>query len=159
VVLDGLMPKVNGFDAARAMRGKSPALPIVMMSGVYKTNQQIQDAREKLGVAAYLVKPFEAPRLVETLKPFTARAAPATTATPPPPQGTLLESPPLYLLWRAAKESHTGILELLGDGARARVFLFRGRCALAQHSDSTLHVGAELIRDGALAPDRLQAVV
>src|SRR5687768_2133924 len=49
VVLDVLMPKMTGFDVAKTLRAKGIDVPIVFMSGVYKSQAQAEDAKEKYG--------------------------------------------------------------------------------------------------------------
>jgi DNA-binding response OmpR family regulator/tetratricopeptide (TPR) repeat protein len=148
IILDCLLPKVAGFDVAKFVRGRNLETPIVFVSGVFKSQDQQKEAREKYGAKAYLTKPFDNKKLVDTVKPILAAAA--QPAQPLPSEGTLLENPVLYLLWRAAKELHTGILEIYGDTQRARVFVFKGRAVLAQHSDPQLNVGVELVREGVI---------
>lgn len=154
VILDCLLPKVAGFDVAKFIRGRGLETPIVFISGVFKGQEQQKEAREKYGAKAYLTKPFDNKRLVDTIKPLlfggAGPTAAAVAAQPMPTEGTLLESPVLYLLWRAAREMHSGILELYGERERARVFVLKGRAVLAQHSDPQLNVGIELIREGVL---------
>lgn len=161
IVLDCLLPKVAGFDVAKFIRGRGLETPIVFISGVFKSQDQQKDAREKYGARAYLTKPFDNQRLVDTIKPllFGSGGAAAVPAQPLPAEGTLLESPVLYLLWRAAREMQTGVLEIYGERERARVFVFKGRAVLAQHSDPQLNVGVELIRDGILSADLYKQAV
>ncbi|MBI1947113.1 MAG: response regulator [Deltaproteobacteria bacterium] len=154
VILDALMPKMTGFDCAKLLRGKGTDVPIIFVSGVYKSPAQQEDAKEKYGCVAYFTKPLDTARLVETVKPYMAGAGGAVEVEPLPADGNLLECPPLYLLWRAQKEHQTGVLELFGAaGERARVFVYKGRAALAQHSDPQLNVGVELVRAGAIDAD------
>ena len=154
VVLDALMPKMTGFDCAKLLRQKGTDVPIVFVSGVFKSPAQQDDAKSKYGSVAYLTKPFDVARLVDALKPYLAAGAGGAAAEPLPADGNLLECPPLYLLWRAQREHHTGVLELFGvNGERARVFVYRGRCAFAQHSDPQLNVGVELVRAGVIDAD------
>jgi DnaJ-domain-containing protein 1 len=128
-----------------------------------------------------LVKPFEARRLVELLKPGAASSsagagagarptASRTIGAPASAAGEidLLQNPVLFVLWRAARERQSGVLELFAaspaaaarvsgageadGGEKARVFLLDGQAVFAQHSAAGLHVGAELVRAGHLRP-------
>jgi DNA-binding response OmpR family regulator/DnaJ-domain-containing protein 1 len=151
IIVDGLLPKVSGQDVCKFVRGRGLDTPIVFMSGVFKSQDQQKDAKEKYGVKAYLTKPFDAAKLVETVKPLlAATGAAAVQAEPLPAEGTLVENPVLYLLWRAQKEYQTGVLELFAERDRARVFVFKGKAVLAQHSDPQINVGIELIREGVI---------
>ena len=73
-VLDCLIPKPDGLEVAARIRGTRPDLPLIMMSGIYKSPSQQNDARERLGVRAFLVKPFDVKRFVEVVR----AAAPTT---------------------------------------------------------------------------------
>ncbi len=75
VVLDGLMPKMTGFDVAKQLRARSPSTMIVLMSGVFKGTQQQNDHMAATGAKAYLIKPFELKKLLDVLRP------PATAVT------------------------------------------------------------------------------
>lgn len=157
IILDCLLPKVNGFDVAKFVRGRGLDTPILFMSGVFKSQDQQRDAKEKYGSKAYMTKPFDNKRLIDAIKPFlsggASGGASAVAADPLPADGTLLESPVLYLLWRAARELHTGVLEIFGERERARVFVLKGRAVMAQHSDPNLNIGIELVRDGVIDAD------
>jgi CheY-like chemotaxis protein/DnaJ-domain-containing protein 1 len=160
IVLDCLLPKVAGFDVAKFVRGRGLDTPIVFMSGVFKSPDQQKEAREKYGAKAYLTKPFDNQRLIDAVKPLVFGAtAKKQPAQPMPAEGTLLENPVLYLLWRAAGELQTGILEIFGDKERARIFCFKGRAVLAQHSDQQLNVGIELVRDGVIDAEMYRQAV
>ena len=158
IILDALLPKVNGFDVAKFIRGRGLDTPILFMSGVFKSPEQQKEAKEKYACKAYLTKPFDTKRLVDLIKPLLGSSGGAGASSGPqsplPPEGTLLENPVLYLLWRAARESHTGVLELFAEGReRARVFIVKGKAILAQHSDPQLNVGVELVREGVLSAE------
>lgn len=176
-VLDGLMPKATGFDVAKQLRSLQPDLGVVLMSGVFKSNAQQSDQLKATGARAYLVKPFDLAKLLEALRPFApapngSTSAPTTTTTtttagahqgrgaqpqqPLPPEGNLLETPVMYLGWRIEQEGHTGILELFGTAERARLFVYRGQVIFAQHSDPTLHVGVELLKEGLVTPEQFK---
>jgi CheY-like chemotaxis protein len=162
-VLDGLLPKMTGFDVAHALRGRGSNVGVILMSGVFKGAQQQQDQLQKSGARAYLTKPFELKRLVDTLRPFApppAGSQPAATSSSAtvaqqalPAEGSLLELPVMYLGWRIHREQHTGILEIWG-AAKARLFVYKGRIVFAQHSDPMLHIGIELMKDGTVTPDQ-----
>lgn len=168
-ILDCLMPKVAGFDVAKALRAKDPEIALVFVTGVFKSAAQQQDAKDKFDCKAYLVKPVDISKLVEAVKPLVAQhesAAAVQPADPLPAEGTLLEAPVAYLLWRAEKEKHTGVLDLFGTPSpsgqvpeRARVFVYKGKAVFGQSSDPMLNLGIELIKDGLLTADSYRQVV
>ncbi len=161
IILDCLLPKVQGFDVAKFVRGRGLDTPIIFISGVFKSPDQQKDARDNYGAKAYLTKPFDAQRLIDAVRPLIFAGAPPADQQPLPAEGSLVENPALYLLWRAAREMHTGVLELFGDtpGERARVFVYKGRAVLAQHSDPQINVGVELVRAGVIDADSYRQAV
>lgn len=67
VVLDVMMPKMNGFQTLRALRQNAdPAtLPVVMLTS--KDQPADQFWAEEVGASAYLTKPVEIPLLLDTI--------------------------------------------------------------------------------------------
>lgn len=70
VVLDILLPAVNGYEVARKIRlmPKGQNVPIVFISGVYRAPAQRKDAMDKYRAAEFLEKPFKLPELREALR-------------------------------------------------------------------------------------------
>ncbi|MFO0658674.1 MAG: response regulator [Polyangiaceae bacterium] len=66
LVLDAMLPEVNGFEIARRIKtsAKYGHIPIVMVSAVYKGARVAEDAKASYGVDAYVEKPF---RLADVL--------------------------------------------------------------------------------------------
>lgn len=67
VLLDVMMPRMNGFQACRAIRetAESAGLPIIMLTS--KDQPADQFWAEEVGANAYLTKPVEIPLLLDTL--------------------------------------------------------------------------------------------
>ena len=67
VVLDVMMPRMNGFQACRALRenAESAGLPIIMLTS--KDQPADQFWAEEVGANAYLTKPVEIPLLLDTI--------------------------------------------------------------------------------------------
>ena len=73
VLSDIRMPGVDGFDLLRVLRHRFPSLPIILMSGVPVTSDDIVPAG-----AMILTKPFDPGRLQECVAAkLAARLAPA----------------------------------------------------------------------------------
>ncbi len=70
VILDVMMPKVNGLEAAAAINGERIA-PVLMLTA-YSEAQMIEDAT-RAGVLAYLVKPFRRQELQPAIEIALAR--------------------------------------------------------------------------------------
>jgi DNA-binding response OmpR family regulator len=68
IILDWLMPGFNGMEVLKALR-ESPELstiPVIMMT--VKSELSAQAQGQAMGVVAYLTKPFDAARLMETVQ-------------------------------------------------------------------------------------------
>ena len=57
VIMDIVMPVMNGVDAAHAIQASAPSLPIVLMSGAIP--YEYMDTINQLRIVGMLVKPFE----------------------------------------------------------------------------------------------------
>lgn len=70
LVTDLLLPGLGGFELVRALRGLpgGEEVPVVVMSGIYKGSRHKRQARETLGVEAFLEKPFDGPQLIKGLQ-------------------------------------------------------------------------------------------
>lgn len=68
IVLDVLLPGMNGFDVCRALRAKEPTshVPIVMLTGLSDTPSKLQGL--DIGADDYLVKPVPARELAARLR-------------------------------------------------------------------------------------------
>jgi DNA-binding response OmpR family regulator len=68
IILDWLMPGFSGMEVLKALR-ESPELttiPVIMMT--VKSELSAQAQGRAMGVVAYLIKPFDAARLMETVQ-------------------------------------------------------------------------------------------
>lgn len=70
VILDLLIPVMNGFQVAERIRGhpRGAKVPIVMISGIYRSAQHRAEARQKYGVVDYVDKPFDLDKITGVLK-------------------------------------------------------------------------------------------
>ncbi|HEX9241296.1 MAG TPA: response regulator [Anaeromyxobacter sp.] len=75
-VVDVLLPDMMGYDVAHALRNAQ--VPFVFMTGVFKGGRAASDARAQHGAAGYFEKPFDAKKLIETLRGLV----PAVTPSP-----------------------------------------------------------------------------
>jgi CheY-like chemotaxis protein len=66
IILDAMLPELHGFDIARRIKGseKYGAIPIIMVSAVYRGWRIAEDLRQNYGIEEYLEKPF---RLADVL--------------------------------------------------------------------------------------------
>jgi CheY-like chemotaxis protein len=63
VLSDVRMPDVDGFDLLRVLRHRFPSLPIILMSGLPVTPDDVVPTG-----ATILMKPFDVPQLEEAIK-------------------------------------------------------------------------------------------
>lgn len=71
LVLDGLMPKVSGFDVCRKIKEEmypSGAPKVLLMTAIYKKRQQKYEAMEIYKVDRVIYKPFELDDLLSTVR-------------------------------------------------------------------------------------------
>lgn len=71
VVLDVMMPVMDGWDLCRELRVLYPELPILMITAKHETSQKVKGFG--LGVDDYLVKPFDPQELVVRIKALLRR--------------------------------------------------------------------------------------
>lgn len=61
ILLDAMLPELHGFDIARRIKGseKYGAIPVVMMSAVYRGWRIAEDLKASYGIEDYIEKPFK----------------------------------------------------------------------------------------------------
>ncbi|MGO9765323.1 MAG: response regulator [Myxococcaceae bacterium] len=90
VVLDVLLPLLNGYEVARRIKSTTEGaqVPVLMISGIYKSRLQAQEAVERHGATAFVEKPFKLGALFDKLRDVLKERYPA----PLPPAAPLVES-------------------------------------------------------------------
>ena len=75
VILDVMMPKMDGFEVVRRIRAKGIAIPVMMLTA----RSQVDDKVEGLDLGAndYLTKPFESRELLARIRALTRTASSA----------------------------------------------------------------------------------
>jgi DNA-binding response OmpR family regulator len=79
-ILDILLPDMMGYHLADTLR-KELAIPILLMTGVFKGGKHPQDAKVKYGVVGYFEKPFEASKLLDAVAAHLPAEKRATVAS------------------------------------------------------------------------------
>lgn len=76
VVLDVMMPKMDGFEVLKAVRAKGMTVPVLMLTA----KSQIDDKVEGLDLGAndYLTKPFDTKELLARIRAITRQATAST---------------------------------------------------------------------------------
>ncbi len=120
VILDHGLPGMNGLQTLVRIRERSPALPVIMLTGLNDAETAVQALRA--GADDYLTKPFELKRLFDLL-----RQARSARKQVPPPIGV------------SRKKSSKGALQ--SENAHLRQLL--GHLAKAAKLDSTILLTGE----------------
>jgi two-component system alkaline phosphatase synthesis response regulator PhoP len=71
IVLDVMLPQINGFDLCREVRRRGVATPILMLTARGQVVDKVVGL--KLGADDYLTKPFEMPELMARLEALLRR--------------------------------------------------------------------------------------
>ena len=75
LVLDLMLPRLNGFDVLRSLRAGGIASPVLMLSALDSVDDRVRGLRA--GADDYLVKPFAFDELTARLLALTRRTHPA----------------------------------------------------------------------------------
>ncbi len=73
IVLDVMMPKMNGFETLKAMRAKKIETPVLMLTAKSDLNDKIDGLN--FGADDYITKPFETQELLARIKALLRRGA------------------------------------------------------------------------------------
>ncbi len=128
VLLDVLMPGMDGFETCRQLRVRHPELPVIFMTGLGETEHVVRGF--EVGANDYVTKPVSAPQVLARLQAHTRTArmirairdAVGTEAVPEPAEGvvhpklTARESE--VLLWVARGKTNRDIADILGMSPR-----------------------------------------
>ncbi|MEI7434878.1 MAG: response regulator [Methanomicrobiales archaeon] len=66
VTMDVVMPKMNGIEALKAIKALDPNARVIMCTAVGQ--EQMVKLAIKSGARGYVVKPFQAPKVLEEIK-------------------------------------------------------------------------------------------
>jgi CheY-like chemotaxis protein/AraC-like DNA-binding protein len=106
VLLDILMPDVDGLEILQEIKALKPDLPVIMMTAVKTVRTTV--AAMKLGAADYLTKPFQEEELLAAIRRAIGErvARPAAEREPSPREGPSARAHRLLLVggdpgWRA----------------------------------------------------------
>src|SRR5688500_5584909 len=77
VLLDIMLPKMNGYEICRAIRAKQLDMPIIMLTAKGQEEDIVRGL--ELGADDYVTKPFSIRELLARAKAFLRRRQPAST--------------------------------------------------------------------------------
>jgi len=75
ILTDLLLPGIHGFDLCQQIKKQYPSLPVIMMTGVYKSLQYQLEGRWKYGADDFILKPFSPEELLGKIKRVLAKRA------------------------------------------------------------------------------------
>lgn len=166
VVCDLLLPKRNGFRLVEDFRQSAPDMPVVVMTGIYRSDGY---RKEVAHARAFLAKPLQ-PADLETLASLLSerRKAPGEAAAPAPsaaarprarsaepwiPCAVVPLPRMLQVLWQERK---TGLLTLR-VGERRTVFVLKeGRLQFVRSNDPEMRLDRTILQLGLVSKDALQ---
>ena len=73
IILDVMMPKMDGFEVVRRIRAKGIAIPVMMLTAKSQTDDKVEGL--DLGANDYLTKPFESRELLARIRALTRTAS------------------------------------------------------------------------------------
>ncbi len=73
VILDLLLPGINGYDVCQTLREQGSRVPIIMLTALDQTHQKIRGL--EIGADDYLPKPFNLGELMARVKALLRRAS------------------------------------------------------------------------------------
>jgi two-component system response regulator MprA len=116
IVLDVLMPGIDGLQVCRVLRGQGDPTPILMLTARVETADRV--AGLDAGADDYLVKPFEVDELLARLRALRRRGRPDSAGAAVLTTGDLRVDPTARRVWRGAVEvdlsrTEFDLLELL----------------------------------------------
>lgn len=123
LVLDVMMPQVDGLGVCRVLRAEGDRTPILMLTARVETSDRV--AGLDAGADDYLPKPFELDELLARMRALLRRAVPADAdGVPEPPiqVGDLRIDTGARRVWRGGREvelskTEFDLLELLARNA------------------------------------------
>ena len=115
VILDVMMPDMDGLTACRTLRNRYPALPILMLTARHEVGDRV--AGLEAGADDYLVKPYASVELLARLRALLRRSS-VTGAKELLRFGDLRLDPAARLAWRGERQldltkTEFDLLELL----------------------------------------------
>jgi two-component system OmpR family response regulator len=102
VVLDVMMPGIDGFEVARRLRNDTSSLPILFLTARDATEDKVRGLT--LGGDDYMTKPFSVEELIARIRAILRRVKPASEATGRLSFSDLEMDEDTHQVWRAGQE-------------------------------------------------------
>ena len=124
ILLDVLLPKINGLDLCRRIKQGQNAPPVFLMSAVYRSPSIQRDAQAEYGADAYFVKPFRIQDLWQHIEDKLGAPARPSAA---PLEGDLSKIGFARLLVTLHASEESGVLKLRSGHMEKLIYLDRGQ--------------------------------
>lgn len=136
IILDAMLPELHGFDIARRLKGseKYGAIPIIMVSAVYRGWRIAEDLKSNYGIEEYLEKPFKISDVMAAVtRRLAARDARKSQAPPRDPEAITADAEALLKKGVAAYKAGNldAAIDSLRKGAAIDPLAYRLRYHLA----------------------------
>jgi DNA-binding response OmpR family regulator len=125
ILLDVLLPKINGLDLCRRIKQGQSAPPVFLMSAVYRSPSIQRDAQAEYGADAYFVKPFRIQDLWQHIEDKLGGAPARTQAAPLEGDLSKIGFARLLVTLHASEES--GVLKIRSGHMEKLIYLDRGQ--------------------------------
>jgi CheY-like chemotaxis protein len=171
VLLDLLLPGMDGFKVAEGLKAAGLRSRLIAISGVYKDPKLAKDFADRFG-GEFFQKPVRNDELSEAIgrllglaKPQPAPEAPrrasleALASTVGPMEGSLRERPFVRLVMELFRGRASGTLDLTQGQMRKRVFFNRGFVRFAQSNIKAENVGGMQVAEGTVTEEQFRAAV
>lgn len=141
VFLDLLLPQRDGFKVCEDIRREESgrAVPVVMMTGIYKKGSYEKEALERLKAAEYLIKPFGVREvwaaIEQCLGPSVLKGGGARIGAPAASGWALQDSALACQLAEHLRLKSDGVLFVRGTDATFVIYLRAGAPAFVRSSD------------------------
>lgn len=73
VVLDVMMPGMNGLEVLRRIKSSKPDMPVILLTGIGSTSEGVQGM--ELGAADFLMKPLQIEELIDKISEAVKRSS------------------------------------------------------------------------------------
>ena len=125
ILLDVLLPKINGLDLCRRIKQGQSAPPVFLMSAVYRSPSIQRDAQAEYGADAYFVKPFRIQDLWGHIEERLGK--PSRQAAASPLEGDLAKVGFARLLVTLHAAEESGVLKIRSGHMEKLIYLERGQ--------------------------------
>ncbi|WP_321393944.1 response regulator [uncultured Desulfuromusa sp.] len=151
VLIDLNMPEISGPNICRALRkhDNTRDLPVVMVTSIFHSPEQIAEAKEDYGADDFLLKPFTGQDLQRLLERFFTADGEAKKDPTPKIQPLFDYTIPLQLQ-QLYREKATGLLHLQRGEAKKIIYIKDGYPIFARSNVLSECLGRMLVKEGVI---------